>query len=425
MAELLTQIIQRSDTAAAWTEKNPVLENSEFAVESDTGKFKIGDGTKKWTELDYAGGNEAALEAAIAAAEDKTFKVENPTGTDTEELAKLVGASQGDTAIIKREIGSETGKYSYTAYVYNGTDWAAMDGNYSADNVYFSKNLTYTANIGVLTVGSNGSGTIEAAGKNLSSIFSTMLAKEKNPTITQPTAAVTSSKLGSYEVGTTVAVDYTFATSAGKYEFGPATGVTFSNYSATFNGETLTTVSGTFGNLLVEDGTNLSISASCDSSEGAIPKTNLESDYTAGKIAAKSFTGLVATYKNGSSTNSNLKTVTGYRKWFYGYKNGSNIIANPEALTSDQVRALSGGTSIPGTISTTGMQQIFVCIPKGKKSSVTISNNVNGAPCTVTKAANSVAVEGANKYAAADYDVWYVSSASADSGSNTYKIVVA
>ena len=39
---------------SVWTNKNPVLLNGEIGVESDTGKFKIGDGTKSWLQLPYA-----------------------------------------------------------------------------------------------------------------------------------------------------------------------------------------------------------------------------------------------------------------------------------------------------------------------------------------------------------------------------------
>lgn len=93
------------------------------------------------------------------------------------------------------------------------------------------------------------------------------------------------------------------------------------------------------------------------------------------------------------------------------------------ALTSAQIRALTARNgSFPTTIDTNQMQQMFFAIPKGKKTSVKCSNNVNGAPCTMGK--TEVEVEGANGFTAIAYDVWYVSSASADSGANTYKIVV-
>ena len=44
----------RRGTASAWTTANPILDAGEVGVETDTGKFKIGDGTTQWNTLDYA-----------------------------------------------------------------------------------------------------------------------------------------------------------------------------------------------------------------------------------------------------------------------------------------------------------------------------------------------------------------------------------
>jgi hypothetical protein len=41
----------RRDTAANWTSANPVLRAGEFGVETDTLKFKIGNGTSTWTQI--------------------------------------------------------------------------------------------------------------------------------------------------------------------------------------------------------------------------------------------------------------------------------------------------------------------------------------------------------------------------------------
>lgn len=46
----------RRDTAANWTQNNPILSEGEPGVEIDTLKFKLGDGVNVWTALDYAGG---------------------------------------------------------------------------------------------------------------------------------------------------------------------------------------------------------------------------------------------------------------------------------------------------------------------------------------------------------------------------------
>lgn len=47
----------RRDTAANWTSVNPILAAGEMGFETNTGKFKIGDGTKTWTQLSYSSGN--------------------------------------------------------------------------------------------------------------------------------------------------------------------------------------------------------------------------------------------------------------------------------------------------------------------------------------------------------------------------------
>lgn len=399
---LIGAIQLRHDTAANWANKNPVLKEGEIGVETDTNKMKIGNGTLDYNHLAYFGGTEENSYAATAEAAQ----------TDLDAINAVVNGAElhdGDTAVVKRLIAGD--KYSYTAYVYDASNWKAMDGNYSADNVYFDEDLTYTASIGVYSVPSSGSGTIDAEGKSVSEVLKGILAKEKNPSTTQPSMSLSSNNIKAYEVGSKVAINYSIDTKAGSYTYGPATGVTFSNYSATFNGETLSLQSGTFTEVQVTDSTSLSITASCDSSDGTVPKTNIGNNYADGQIKAKSLSA-------------SKGTLTGYRNWFYGYKNASGVISIPSGINSATVRALSSQNGgFPGTLSTNGMQQMFFAIPKGKKSNVAVSNNVNGAPCTVSKVTD-IMVEGANGYDAIAYDVWYVNNAAADSGANTYKIVV-
>lgn len=405
---LNTRIQIRNDLAATWTEKNPVLLKGELGVETDTRKIKIGDGLNKWSALGYSGADVADIEKVIADNRDTTYSLE-PTGkqTDAQLLATVGSPKDGDTAIVKRAISGD--KVSYTAYVYDGT-WKAMDGNYNAENVYFAGDLIYTAPIGVLTVPSSGSGKIDSSGKNVKDVLASILAKEENPVTTQPSASMSSSNIKAYEAGTNVAINYSISTNPGSYTYGPNTGVTFSGHKATFNGETVTGASGTFTSVQVTDTTNLSITGSVGYSDGAIPVTNLGNNYTSGQIKA------------GTKTLSK-GTLTGYRNWFYGYKAGGATI-DVSALDSAKIRALTaqdGG--FPATLSTNKMQQMFFAIPKGRKTEVSVANNVNGAPCTVTKVTD-VMVEGANHFDAIAYDVWYVNNAAADGGSNTYKITV-
>jgi len=43
----------RRGTASEWTSANPTLAQGEFALETDTGYYKVGDGSTAWTSLAY------------------------------------------------------------------------------------------------------------------------------------------------------------------------------------------------------------------------------------------------------------------------------------------------------------------------------------------------------------------------------------
>lgn len=48
-----TRIQFRRDTAANWTSANPTLAEGELGLETDTGAYKVGDGSTAWTSLSY------------------------------------------------------------------------------------------------------------------------------------------------------------------------------------------------------------------------------------------------------------------------------------------------------------------------------------------------------------------------------------
>jgi hypothetical protein len=50
---MATRMQQRRGTASQWTTANPILAAGEIGFESDTGQFKIGDGTNYWADLSY------------------------------------------------------------------------------------------------------------------------------------------------------------------------------------------------------------------------------------------------------------------------------------------------------------------------------------------------------------------------------------
>lgn len=51
----------RRGKAAFWTDENPVLRSGEPGYETNTGKFKMGDGVTHWVDLQYSSSGDAGV----------------------------------------------------------------------------------------------------------------------------------------------------------------------------------------------------------------------------------------------------------------------------------------------------------------------------------------------------------------------------
>lgn len=412
MAEktLTTQIILRNGTTTEWEASTKVLKLGEIGIDTTKNEIRIGDGTHIWKDLKIAGADQKAIQALIDKAEDKvSVLLVDGNETDTEKLATIANPAQGDMAIIERAVA--TNANSHTAYAYDGEKWCAMDGNYSAENVYFDSDLTYTAPIGVMAVPSSGAGTISAAGKNVKEVLASILAKEANPTTTEPAASVTVTIPGgsTFEIGTKKNVTYNASLSAGSYTYGPDTGVVAGTVTASFDGQTKTGATGTFENI-VADGTKR-LTVSITHNEGAVPKTNLGNPYAEGKIAA------------GTKTATASQTLVGVRHMFYG------PMTTDAELNSENIRKLTHSQAKTGTISTfgagEGAKKVVVAVPASMNVTKVLMPSAMNADATASfvKQAGSVQVEGAEGFTAAAYNVWVYKPASIDS-TETYSVTI-
>lgn len=444
MAETKTMNVrfqQKYDTAANWENSAIQLLAGEIAVESDTGKFKFGNGKDVFKDLPYAGIDQAQLDAI----EDNYTKL-NPADsvTDSAALAGIENPKKGDVAVIERVIGGVGDKTTMTAYMYDGEKWCALDGNYDASNVYFDSDLTYTATIGALKLASGKSSDVYAAkGKSLEEVIKRLMAETIAPTITQPNYTYDSigSNLSSttVECGTKVTqLKWNGSFTDGTYSYGylnadgtvntsTAAGCT-ATYSMSCDKEGSTTTptaqDGTWTlttPYVVKDTDNAapvgSITTTCTIKGSSRTPVNNIGEGVDGKITDKAAVSSSKTYN-----------VTGYRAWFCGYKNGDNIIKKDNvkdatAITGAQIRSL--GTSKNGSWSSSmnvnKMQQMFFAAPKGKGSKPSIADSKTTAPQTV-KGPFEVEVEGANGYTATTYEVWYVDNDFPASGSATLNI---
>ena len=365
--------------------------------------MKIGDGTTSYADLKYFGGDSAKHFDVVANADEE----------DVAAILRAVGDAEvhtGDTAIVKRVITGD--KISHTAYVYNGTNWAACDGNYNANNVYFDKDLTLTEAFGRYKPGASGSVDVPSTGQSVYGLIDDAFSQEKNPTATQPSASVTiSGGNGTFEIGTKRNLTYSASLNGGSYTYGPnPTGVTATGYTVTCDGKTADTATGSFENI-VADGTK-KITVSITHSAGSIPKTNKGKEYAAAQIKA------------GTKTATSTQSLVGVRYMFWG------PMTTDAAINSAAVRALAHNKATgTGALNTFGAGadavKVVVAVPSDRKITKVIMPSALNADVTAlfVKQSTTVPVNGANDYAAAAYNIYVYQPASIDAG-ETYTVTI-
>lgn len=339
-------------------------------------------------------------------------------GTSIDEAVAGNTPVKGDFCIVKTQIG-ESDKYQHTAYVFNGTAWEAMDGNYNAENVFFPADLTTTTVIGNITL-NNGQATVAAAGKNLIDVWNSIFVKANNNfTVTAPKVTCTLNEAGSYEVGTTKTINYSASLSAGSYQFGPATGITATGWTvkATNNGAdagTSTSNTGTFDSIVVGDNTAYSITATATHEAGTMPLNNLKQETPAKQIAA------------GSKSATSSK-ITGYRRGFYG-----TLAANCNGvLTSNDIRGLAQKTTnTPAkgdkwTLNIPVGVSCFVIAYPASIGDIASIVDIGGGNFEIKDnfKKTQVNVEGVNGYEAIAYNVYYLDRV-ATTATNTLSITL-
>lgn len=432
---LNTRIQLRHDTAAAWKAATTArLLPGEIGVETDTGLFKIGKSAivegnevgELWSALEYAN-----------AAEKTTF-------VDDESKLPTTGNNVGDVCIVKKLIEGTTAKYSYTAYVWQetaeGGDWTAMDGNYTADNVYFSEDLSTTYAMGNISL-TDGSAIVSAKGRNLKQVWDSIYLKESTSvsvsspgidvtvsnsgtsvevgsTFTRPTATIKVTGVGQYGNGskTLAGASYTKAEGTGvtfntlKVGFGASVGENTSssvtaltskgyvtNQTATYTASTTDIPS----NIVTDGKTEYKFSGWADhTASERYPVTNLGNYITGGtlsKITATSDNPYDAdgetvlakgVINSAKLTDSATWNITGYRSFFYGWTK-VNALSD---LTSDDIRAMTNGGQYNASKTfeikangETGITYFIVAIPSDNtRSGITNVDSTAGMTVSMT-----------------------------------------
>lgn len=347
MAQLNTRIILRNDSTTNWNAATDAkLAKGEIGLEFQADgkiRMKVGDGTLTWAELPYFGGEEA-----------KSFQVSSLDDITDTDLAV------GDTAIVKTAIYTDAedetkNKYSYTGYVYNGTTWAAMDGNYSAENVFLTSDITLAGDYTSVGNIKKSDGTLEAAGKSVAALIQEIFLKRLQPSIkSNPSASITLTNAGAKEVGTEFDPQYTTSFSDGAYTYEETTGVKATAWAISMNGVDYTTATGDGDTFTVTDDTNVKATGTVTYSDGNVAKDNL-GDPSSPEVKISGTTKACTA----------SSAVTGYRKWFIYVGTDHETAVNSTFIRkgTDKGNAKNAATQENVTIPA-GTTRVLVALPK-------------------------------------------------------------
>jgi hypothetical protein len=388
--------------------------NDEVVLLDDTTVDLSGYATKEQLEAvsgGLGGTVYAATKADLSTSDDSVISGYFAQNTD-------VKPKKGDVFVVTTTVDGST--YEQSAYFYDGSAWVAMTGSVDADKVILRENITlaggYTQ-VGNLTKSQNGTATFSTKGKSVMDALTEIFSKRLQPSITaQPSIGTfTLTGAGAVEAGTKVAAAaYSGATlNAGSYQYGPATGVTATNWKVERITDKATTE--------VANAETASLAAGSDNNGGAgfvigdaggdavaSLKYRVTATHSAG-VTAKDNLGAASSPAVAIAAGTKTKDTAAYtpfRNTFYGAS------ASKPALDSAAIRALgkTGKAYAAGTLTINvpaGTQRVAIaCIATAKGVTKVINETAMNADVTSTFVKSAVPVEGANGYAAKDYNVW-------------------
>lgn len=262
----------------------------------------------------------------------QVFQVVPNDGESHEDaIIRIVGESlisSGDIVVVKELIADD--KYQHTAYVYDGENWVAMDGNYSAASVYTNEDIQVTTKVGELAAN-----TTVNAGTNVADLLVKILSQSKDPSKTSPKITAFSVTSGnsetSFEAGTTITPIWNSTFNAGSYTYKSSvfntdivpvsgTGVSVTSWSIKQDETEIGTTEDGVGAAFVLGDSTVSFEATANYSDGNYALTNLNKlPETEVRIAA------------GSATKT--ASITSFRKMFAGGTTATDV-------TSDLIRGL-------------------------------------------------------------------------------------
>ena len=133
---MATRMQQRRGTAAQWISSNspngPILNAGEIGWESDTNKFKVGDGVSYWADLDYF----ADINSTVNPAFGSSITFEGTTANDYETVLAVTDPTADSTITLPNVTGTviTTGNLSDITNIGVFTSTIVMEGSTANDH---------------------------------------------------------------------------------------------------------------------------------------------------------------------------------------------------------------------------------------------------------------------------------------------------
>ena len=325
-----------------------------------------------------------------------------------------------------------------------------MDGNYSAENVFFKDDITLAGDYDKVGNVKLADGTLSASGKSVKTLMDNIFTKElagsieTNPSTSAPTLYAKVNGAGSevaaaksYEYGTYL-TDIRFAGASftkGTYTYGPDTAQTTCTWEtqgvniAITTGDTSNT--GTCESVVIGDKgvdtdnptlkdytTNSTFSVK---TKGLTVADTVEANTNLGNTNTEAGFAKVSFAANANMSFKESGRFTGFRNMFFGSK------VTPVEKTNANIRGLSptaSGTKSDLAISIAeGSNQVLLAVPSNLKVTKVLDVNAFGTDIFSAFNESSLDVEGANGYTAIAYRI-YEMLPDASLAANTFKVTI-
>jgi hypothetical protein len=422
---------------------NKEIENGVVYITNDSQEMKVDIGGKRLTISDFVTVTAAELDT-VAISENLFYYV-----SDTKTIVKYAGVDAEGKRIWEGINNTDQIAGMNTRLL---TAEGEIDALQTADEAINERidglNATHietTDDIVVTTkVGNYNVGEPIPKDTDLQTLILNMLCEDSAPSVTQPGLSFTGGKGITYvEVGSSKSVTVSTSYTNGSYPYGyaldgegkadltgsdkdKATAVS----SGTGTGVTLTKMAINYGGAEVDSTTSSTLSVSVDSgikttatssnvtatathSAGNVPVSILKNKYPSKKIAGNTITTPI------NNTN-NFPSFRWYEPVFSGFKYEGALIADPEAITAAEIKALGvtvkdanaySKTPVTNAKATGSWRQYFIAVPVNYGKELTKIVDTTNQPLAFKKKASNVSVTLGT--ATVEYEVFYVSFPSA------------